>query len=413
MRIPVSILVLCAAITGCTPSIDPALVEVVSINSNPQGAAVRLNGVASGRTPTEVSLDRSADYKLEVGKGGYEGEVRYLKPSLQNTKDGLSYGFGGKPIVVTLTKLPGADDAAVPEGDSDEFKKLKNATNGEDPGAPGTVKANIAAVQDATAKVKQALAKQEADAAQKVAGLQKLLDQAKAAAAAENADAKATAQASEAEVAIAAAIADAAAEKAKGAATLEALEARRQALLNKVEAGASQDAAKAIEAAKADIAKSLAAADAKVAAAQAALDKAEQGKNLFAAKSCVMCHNVGGHFGAGAFGPDLTHLASRKSLAGAWLDNRDLQKQRALEQQTQNTESSVEVDRATFKANLIKWIGSSGISAGADGKPTKDVKPGNRMHYYKMFNVAGLRETHQTLTADELDALAEYLLTLK
>jgi hypothetical protein len=30
-----------------------------------------------------------------------------------------------------------------------------------------------------------------------------------------------------------------------------------------------------------------------------------------------------------------------------------------------------------------------------------------------MFNVAGLRETHQTLTADELDALAEYLLTLK
>ncbi|NBX34786.1 PEGA domain-containing protein, partial [bacterium] len=182
MRIPVSLLVVCAAITGCTPSIDPALVEVVSINSNPQGAAFRLNGVASGRTPAEVSLDRSADYKLEVGKGGYEGEVRYLKPSLQTTKDGLSYGFGGKPIVVTLTKLPGAEDAAVPEGDAAEFKNLKNATNGEDPGAPGTVKANIAAVQDATAKVKQALAKQEAASAQKVAGLQKLLDQAKAAA---------------------------------------------------------------------------------------------------------------------------------------------------------------------------------------------------------------------------------------
>ena len=162
----------------------------------------------------------------------------------------------------------------------------------------------------------------------------------------------------------------------------------------------------------ADFAKWVAAQKAD-AAPVAAGSKAEQGKNLFAAKSCVMCHNVGGHFGAGAFGPDLTHLASRKSLAGAWLDNRDLQKQRALEQQTQNTESSVEVDRTTFKANLIKWIGSSGISAGADGKPTKDVKPGNRMHYYKMFNVAGLRETHQTLTADELDALAEYLLTLK
>ena len=150
------------------------------------------------------------------------------------------------------------------------------------------------------------------------------------------------------------------------------------------------------------------------AAPVAAGSKAEQGKNLFAAKSCVMCHNVGGHFGAGAFGPDLTHLASRKSLAGAWLDNRDPKAQRALEQTSPlGTEASVPVDRATFKANLIRWIGSSGIAAGADGKPTKDVKPGNRMHYYKMFNVAGLRETHQKLTADELDALAEYLLTLK
>ena len=141
--------------------------------------------------------------------------------------------------------------------------------------------------------------------------------------------------------------------------------------------------------------------------------KADQGKALFAAKSCVMCHNVGGHFGAGAFGPDLTHLASRKSLAGAWLDNRDLKAQRALEKKDDNTESSVEVDPATLKANLIKWIGSSGTSHGVDGKPTKDVKPGNRMHYYKMFNVAGLNETNQKFTAEELDCLAEYLLTLK
>ena len=149
------------------------------------------------------------------------------------------------------------------------------------------------------------------------------------------------------------------------------------------------------------------------AAPVAAGSPAEKGKALFAAKSCVMCHNVGGHFGAGAFGPDLTHLASRKSLAGAWLDNRDLAKQRALEQSTGNTENSVPVDPATLKANLVKWIGSSGVAHGADGKMTKDVKPGNRMHYYKMFNVAGLRETNQQFTAEELDHLAEYLLTLK
>ena len=162
----------------------------------------------------------------------------------------------------------------------------------------------------------------------------------------------------------------------------------------------------------ADFAKWVAAQKAD-AAPVAAGSKAEQGKNLFAAKSCVMCHNVGGHFGAGAFGPDLTHVASRKSLAGAWLDNRDVAKQRALEQSTGNTENSVPVDEAKLKANLIKWIGSSGVAHGADGKLSKDVKPGNRMHYYKMFNVAGLRETNQQFTAEELDHLAEYLLTLK
>lgn len=141
--------------------------------------------------------------------------------------------------------------------------------------------------------------------------------------------------------------------------------------------------------------------------------KAEKGKELFASKTCAMCHNVGGHFGAGAFAPDLTHVASRKSLAGAWLDNRDPKAQRALEQKTGNTEDSVPVDPATLKANFIRWIGSSGVAHGADERPTKDVKPGNRMHYYKMFNVAGLRETNQKFTAEELDCLAEYLLTLK
>jgi hypothetical protein len=126
-----------------------------------------------------------------------------------------------------------------------------------------------------------------------------------------------------------------------------------------------------------------------------------------------MCHNISGHFGAGNFGPDLTHLASRKSLAGAWLDNRDPKAQLALELKEKNTEASMPVDPAQLKANLIKWIGSSGVAHGADGKPTPDVKPGNRMHYYKMFNVVGLRESHQKFTDEELDALAEYMLTLK
>jgi hypothetical protein len=34
------------------------------------------------------------------------------------------------------------------------------------------------------------------------------------------------------------------------------------------------------------------------------------------------------------------------------------------------------------------------------------------MHYYRMFNVAGLNETKTKLTQAELDAIVEYLMTL-
>ncbi|MFN5804581.1 MAG: hypothetical protein ACK467_03005, partial [Opitutia bacterium] len=100
--------------------------------------------------------------------------------------------------------------------------------------------------------------------------------------------------------------------------------------------------------------------------------------------------------------------------AGAWLDTRNPEAQRAAEAAAGgNTEASAPVDRAVQKANLIRWIGSSGVLHAEAAEPTRDVKPGNRMHYYKMFNVAGLNETKTKLTPSELDALAEYLLTLK
>jgi len=74
MRLPVSLLVLCAGITGCTTSIDPALLDTITVTSNPTSAAVRLNGVAVGRTPTTVTLDRNSNYELVVGKGGFSPE---------------------------------------------------------------------------------------------------------------------------------------------------------------------------------------------------------------------------------------------------------------------------------------------------------------------------------------------------
>ena len=142
---------------------------------------------------------------------------------------------------------------------------------------------------------------------------------------------------------------------------------------------------------------------------------AAQGKALFAQKTCIMCHRVAGHYEASAgFGPDLARVASRSTLAGAWMDHRDPAAQAALDAKG-NTEVSAPVDPARQRRNLHDWIGSSGVLVGPDGQALipRDIKPGNRMHYYRMFNVAGLRETKTTLTQEELDALVEYLMTLK
>jgi cytochrome c oxidase subunit II len=80
------------------------------------------------------------------------------------------------------------------------------------------------------------------------------------------------------------------------------------------------------------------------AAPVAAGSKAEKGKALFAAKSCVMCHNVGGHFGAGASVPTsrTSPRASRSPAPGSTTATRT--PSGALEQKTGNTEDSVPVD---------------------------------------------------------------------
>jgi cytochrome c oxidase subunit 2 len=47
----------------------------------------------------------------------------------------------------------------------------------------------------------------------------------------------------------------------------------------------------------------------------------QAGKAAFLAQSCVNCHRVRGTSAQGTFGPDLTHLASRKTLAAGMIPN--------------------------------------------------------------------------------------------
>ncbi len=46
-----------------------------------------------------------------------------------------------------------------------------------------------------------------------------------------------------------------------------------------------------------------------------------QGRKVFQSLSCVSCHAVKGTAAAGKFGPDLTHLMSRQTLAAGVLTN--------------------------------------------------------------------------------------------
>ena len=46
-----------------------------------------------------------------------------------------------------------------------------------------------------------------------------------------------------------------------------------------------------------------------------------EGRRIFETTSCISCHAVGGTVGTGTFGPDLTHLMSRETLASGAVPN--------------------------------------------------------------------------------------------
>ena len=56
-------------------------------------------------------------------------------------------------------------------------------------------------------------------------------------------------------------------------------------------------------------------------AAEPTEELARRGEQLFIEAGCGTCHAIRGTVAAGQLGPDLTHLASRRQLAAAMLDN--------------------------------------------------------------------------------------------
>jgi cytochrome c oxidase subunit II len=87
------------------------------------------------------------------------------------------------------------------------------------------------------------------------------------------------------------------------------------------------------------------------------------GRRIFESTACINCHAIGGSVADGRFGPDLTHLMSRRTIASGAAEN--------------------------TKANLRLWIQSPDA-----------IKPGSLMPAMQLSNA-------------DLDALVDYLVTLR
>jgi cytochrome c oxidase subunit 2 len=92
-------------------------------------------------------------------------------------------------------------------------------------------------------------------------------------------------------------------------------------------------------------------------------DAQRRGRHVFLSSTCVMCHTIRGTIAGARTGPDLTHVASRPTIAGGTLPN--------------------------TRGNLAGWI-----------LDPQHVKPGNRM-------------PSQSLPAGDVHALLDYLESLK
>jgi cytochrome c oxidase subunit 2 len=90
---------------------------------------------------------------------------------------------------------------------------------------------------------------------------------------------------------------------------------------------------------------------------------AQRGHGVFMASACNLCHTISGTDAAATTGPDLSHIASRRSLAAGALQN--------------------------HPDHLRSWLANP-----------QAIKPGNRMPVV-------------SLSAEQLDALTAYLSTLQ
>ncbi|MBA2449350.1 MAG: cytochrome c oxidase subunit II [Chloroflexi bacterium] len=106
-------------------------------------------------------------------------------------------------------------------------------------------------------------------------------------------------------------------------------------------------------------------------------DLAQQGEQIFRGYPCVACHRIDGTSAQGTLAPDLSHFGSRTTIAAGILPN--------------------------TPENLARWL-----------RNPDEVKPGNHMaNPPAHFNLGTLSRDYLNLRPSEVEALVEYLHSLK
>ena len=106
-RILIGVVIACYCnLAGC--SIFGGSSQPLTVNSDPPGATVLLNGASAGTTPLQHSVSRRGDLTLEVQKPGYASQVRSTSRKLSSL--GIVDVIGGAIFLLPLLGLiaPGA-----------------------------------------------------------------------------------------------------------------------------------------------------------------------------------------------------------------------------------------------------------------------------------------------------------------
>ena len=128
---------------------------------------------------------------------------------------------------------------------------------------------------------------------------------------------------------------------------------------------------------------------------------ASEGKKLFVTKTCVQCHRVDGHGYESLVGPDLSHIASRKSIGAGILENiRDDLPTKDYSGSSKFASAEHMIDPEKLRKNLFEWV-----------RYSQKYKPGNLMYY----PANGLRNLDERgdFTDEDVHKIVDYLMTLK